>query len=169
MKNRVTKLFVLILLVGMFGYFAYSMTNKGHKTDVGDQAYNFSLPDLEGKTTKLSDFKGKVTVLNYFATWCAPCKDEAPELESFVKDYGDKYNLIMINRGETRERVKKFLKDYSTPATYVFDASSEVSKIYNVTGQPETFVIDKKGVIREHYNGPLTEMQLYNFVKKYDQ
>lgn len=169
MKNKVIKLVSLTLVIGMFGYFAYSLVNKGTKTDVGDQAYNFSLPDLDGKPTRLSDYKGQITILNYFATWCAPCKDEAPELDAFVKDYGEKYKLIMVNRGETRDRVKKFLKTYNTPATYVFDSTSKVSKIYNVTGQPETFVIDKKGVIREHYNGPVTEMQLYNYVKKYDK
>lgn len=169
MKTKVTKLLVLALVIGMFGYFAYSLASKGNKTDVGDQAYNFNLPNLDGNNTKLSDYRGQITILNYFATWCAPCKDEAPELESFAKDYGDKYKLVMVNRGETKERVKKFLKTYNTPATYVFDYDSKISKIFNVTGQPETFVIDKKGVIREHYNGPLTEMQLYNFVKKYDK
>lgn len=169
MKNRVLKLAVLFIMIGMFGYFAYSIGNKGERTDVGDKAYNFSLPNLDGKTTKLASYEGQITILNYFATWCAPCKDEAPELEAFAKDYGDQYHLLMINRGETKDRVKKFLKTYKTPATYVFDADSKVSKIYNVSGQPETFVIDKKGVIREHYIGPITEAQLYNFVKKYDE
>lgn len=168
MNQRVIKSLVLILLIGMFSFFAYSLVSKAKHTDIGDQAYNFKLPNLDGSTTKLSDFRGQVVVLNYFATWCTPCKDEAPELEAFEKDYGHQYKLIMVNRGETMDRVKTFLKKYNTPAAYVFDYNAKISKLYNVTGQPETFVIDKKGVIREHYNGPVTEMQLYNFVKKYD-
>ncbi|MGG1400611.1 TlpA disulfide reductase family protein [Bacillus salipaludis] len=168
MNQRVIKLVVLILLIGMFSFFAYSLVRKAKHTDVGDQAYNFKLPNLAGSNTRLSDFHGQVVVLNYFATWCAPCKEEAPELEAFAKDYGDQYKLIMVNRGETIDRVKRFLKKYNTPATYVFDYNAKISKLYNVTGQPETFVIDKKGVIRQHYNGPVTEMQLYKFVKKYD-
>lgn len=75
----------------------------------------------------------------------------------------------MINRGETKNQVKQFLKKYNTPATYLFDYNAKVSKLYNVTGQPETFIIDRQGVIRVHYNGPLTEMQLYDFAKKYDK
>ncbi|MDQ0197346.1 TlpA family protein disulfide reductase [Neobacillus ginsengisoli] len=168
MNIRVVRLLVTVLLVGMFSFFAYSLVSKAKHTDVGDKAYNFELPNLDGSHTRLSDFKGQVVVINYYATWCAPCQDEAPELESFGKDYGDKYKLIMINRGETKDRVKQFLKKYNTPATYLFDYNAKVSKLFNVTGQPETFVIDKQGVIREHYNGPLTEMQIYNFAKKYD-
>jgi cytochrome c biogenesis protein CcmG, thiol:disulfide interchange protein DsbE len=169
MNKRVIKPLVVILLIGMFGYFAYGLVNQGKKTDVGDKAYNFSLPNLDGSTTKLSDLKGNMVIINYFATWCEPCKDEAPELEQFAKDYGSKYKLVMLNRGETKERVKTFLKKYNTPAIYLFDYNAKISKIYNVTGQPETFIIDRDGVIREHYNGPLTENHLYSFVKKYDK
>ncbi len=97
-----------------------------------------------------------------------PCKDEAPELEAFQKDYGDKYNLLMINRGETMDKVKKVSKNNKAGMTYLFDYNAKVSKIFNVTAQPETFVIDKKGIISEHYNGPITEGQLYGWVKKYD-
>jgi cytochrome c biogenesis protein CcmG/thiol:disulfide interchange protein DsbE len=160
---------VLVLLIGMFGYFAYGMVHQSKKTDVGDQAYNFSLPNLDGSTTKLSDYKGKTIVINYFATWCEPCKEEAPELAQYAKDYGDKYPLIMIDRGETKDDVKGFLKKNKSTATFLFDYNATVGKIYNVTGQPETFIIDREGVIREHYNGPLSEGQILNYVKKYDK
>ena len=69
------------------------MVTKGKHTDVGDKAYNFELPNLDGSTTKLTDFKGQVVILNYFATWCAPCKEELPELEAFQKEYGDQYKF----------------------------------------------------------------------------
>lgn len=168
MNNQVIKRIVLILLIGMFGYFGFSMIHQGKKTDVGDKAYNFSLPNLDGATTKLTDYKGKMVVINYFATWCEPCKEEAPELAGFAKDYGDKYPLIMIDRGETKDDVKDFLKKNKSTATFLFDYNATIGKIYNVTGQPETFVIDRNGVIKEHYNGPLSEDQLYQMVKKHD-
>ncbi|MDP4161596.1 MAG: TlpA disulfide reductase family protein [Bacillota bacterium] len=168
MNKRITKLLVLLLVIGMFSFFAYSLLNKAKTTDVGDKAYNFELENLQGKQTKLSDYKGNIIVLNYFATWCAPCVEEAPELQAFDKDYGDKYKILFIDRGETRDHVKTFVEKNKSVSTYLFDYNAKVSKIYNVTGQPETFVIDKKGIIRNHYNGPLTEMELYNMVKKYD-
>lgn len=168
MNSKVVRLIVLVLLVGMFTFFAYSLVSKAKHTDVGDQAYNFKLQNINGGYTQLSDFKGKMIVLNYYATWCQPCKDEAPELEAFGKDYGSKYKLIMINRGETIDHAKSFFKQLNPAVAYVFDYDANIAKIYNVTGQPETFVIDKQGMIREHFNGPLTEMQLYNLVKKHD-
>lgn len=168
MNKRGIKILILLLVMGMFVFFAYSLVNKGKKTDVGDKAYNFELENLEGRKIKLSDYKGHMIILNYFATWCAPCVEESPELEAFEKEYGDKYKLLIIDRGETRDRVKKFVKKNKTTSTYLFDYNANVSKVYNVTAQPETFVIDKKGIIREHYNGPLTEMQLYEMVKKHE-
>lgn len=168
MNNRVVKLLVLILLIGMFGFFAYSLVAKAKHTDVGDEAYNFSLPNYNGGTTKLSDYKGRVVVINYFATWCDPCKQEAPELEAFQKDYGSKYPLFMINKGETIDDVKRASNNNKAGMNYLFDYDDNVAKIYNTTGQPETFIIDKKGIIRVHYNGPITENQLYSWVQKYD-
>ncbi|WP_042458265.1 TlpA family protein disulfide reductase [Neobacillus dielmonensis] len=168
MKKPIIKLFVLVLVISMFGFFGYSLVTKGKHTDVGDQAYSFVLPNYNGTTTQLEDFKGKVVILNYFASWCAPCKEEFPELAAFQKDYGIKYPLLMINRGETVDRIKKVSENNKEGMTYLFDYNAKVSKQFNVTGQPETFVIDKQGIIREHYNGPVTEMQLYNWAKKYD-
>jgi cytochrome c biogenesis protein CcmG/thiol:disulfide interchange protein DsbE len=169
MNQRVIKLLVLILLVGMFGFFAFSLVGNAKHTDVGDKAYNFELQNYKGGNTKLSDYKGQLVILNYFASWCAPCKEEAPELEAFQKEYGQQYNLLMINRGETIDKIKQVSKNNKAGMNYLFDYNAKVGKIYNVTGQPETFIIDKKGIIRKHYNGPVTEMQLYNWVKKYDK
>lgn len=168
MNKRAVKMLIMALMIGMFAFFAYSLVSHGKHTDVGDKAYNFSLPNLNGGTTKLSDYKGKMVVINVFATWCAPCREEAPELQAFAKDYGNKYKLIMLNKGETKDDVRRFIKKEKTPAIYVMDYDAKVTKIYNTTGQPETFVIDKKGIIREHYNGPITENQLYEMVKKHD-
>lgn len=168
MNKRVIKTLVLVLVIGLFGYFAFGLVHQSKKTDVGDKAYNFTLKNLDGKKINLSDYKGKEIVINYFATWCDPCKQEAPEMAQFEKDYGKQYPLIMIDRGETVSDVQPFLKKNKISAQVLFDYDASVGKIYNVTGQPETFVIDRNGVIREHYLGPLTEMQLLDYVKKYD-
>lgn len=170
MNKRVVKILVLALLIWMFGFFAYSLVGYGKHTDVGDKAYNFELPNLDGGTTKLSDFKGQMVVINVFASWCKPCIDEAPELQAFADEYGDKYKLIILDKGETKSNVNKFKKKYgAVNATYVLDFNAKITKIYNTTGQPETFVIDKDGIIREHYNGPITTNELYEMVKKHDK
>ncbi|RHW41308.1 TlpA family protein disulfide reductase [Neobacillus notoginsengisoli] len=169
MNNKIMKLTVLLLVVGMFGYFYFNMANKADIPRVGDPAPDFELENLDGEMERLSDYKGQVIFLNYFATWCVPCVDEAPELEAFEKEYGDQYKLLIIDRGETRERVKKFTEKHDVgSSTYLFDYNSKVSKMYGVLKQPESFVIDKEGVIREYIQGPVTKMELYNFVSKYD-
>ncbi|MGJ7921318.1 TlpA family protein disulfide reductase [Neobacillus sp. LXY-4] len=168
MKKPSIKILVLAAVIGLFVYFGISLATKGEYTGVGETAYNFELEDLNGKMVKLADYKGQVAVVNYFATWCIPCVDEAPELEAFEKEYGDKYKLLIIDRGETQDRVKKFVKENKTTSTYLFDFNDKVSKAYNVVAQPETFVIDKEGVIREHYIGPITKSELYDLVAKYE-
>lgn len=167
MANKFLKIFILLLTVGAFAYFAMNL-NKGETAmGVGEKAYNFELEDIEGEHVKLSDFKGQVTILNYFATWCGPCVDEAPELEAFDQEYGKDFKLLIIDLGETRDRVKKFIDKHKTTSTYLFDFKQEVSKKYGVIGQPETFIIDKNGIIREHYKGPITKDELYEMASKY--
>ena len=131
-------------------------------------AFNFELEDLDGNLVKLSDYKGQMVILNFFATWCKPCVDEAPELEAFEQEYGKDYKLLIIDIGETKDRVKKFIDKHETTSTYLFDFKRDVYKQYGLVGQPETFVIDKNGIIREHYKGPLTKQELYDMVKPYE-
>jgi cytochrome c biogenesis protein CcmG, thiol:disulfide interchange protein DsbE len=167
-KETIIKLVVLAGVMAVFIFFALSLREQGAaKAGVGDPAYNFELEDLDGNMQKLSDYKGQVVVLNYFATWCTPCIEEAPELEAFEQEYGDQYKLLIIDRGETRDRVKKYVKKYKTTSTYLFDYNHKVSKEYNVVAQPETFIIDKDGVIREHYIGPISKADLYALASKY--
>lgn len=162
------KILVLVVMIGLFVYFGVAYANKGEYTGVGEAGFNFELEDLNGDLIKLSDFRGQVVILNYFATWCGPCVDEAPELEAFEKEYGKRFKLLIIDRGETKDRVKKFINEYKTTSTYLFDYKQKVSKAYNVIAQPETFVIDKEGIIQEHIKGPVTKADLYNLASKYD-
>ncbi|PLR99895.1 TlpA family protein disulfide reductase [Bacillus sp. T33-2] len=167
MKKKIMRVAVLLLVIGAFTYFALNLNKGETSTGLGDKAAAFTLDDIDGKKQSLSDYVGQVVVLNFFATWCGPCVDEAPELEAFDQAYGDKYKLLIIDLGETRDRVKKFAKEHKTNSIYLFDYKMEVKKQFGVTGQPETFVIDKEGVIREHYKGPLTKDGLFDLVKKY--
>jgi cytochrome c biogenesis protein CcmG, thiol:disulfide interchange protein DsbE len=167
-KETIIKLIVLAGVMAVFIFFALSLREQSADvTGVGETAYNFELEDIDGKLQKLSNYKGQVVILNYFATWCAPCVEEAPELEAFEKEFGGQYKLLIIDRGETRDRVKKYIEKYKTTSTYLFDYNHKVSKKYNVVAQPETFVIDKDGKIVEHHIGPISKTDLYNLVSKY--
>ncbi|WP_231688132.1 TlpA family protein disulfide reductase [Bacillus sp. FJAT-18017] len=169
MKQKVIRMTIIVVVLGLFGVIGMSMAKKADISTIGDPAPAFELEDIDGKMRTLSEYnQDQVVVINYFATWCGPCVDEAPELEAFEQEYGDRYKLLILDLGETRDRVKKFMEKHNTTSTYLFDYNSKTAKLYGVTGQPETFVIDKKGVIREHIKGPITKMELYTLVSKYE-
>ncbi|MDX8364140.1 TlpA disulfide reductase family protein [Cytobacillus sp. IB215665] len=154
-KRRMIQTIVLSLVAAVFFFLVSGIQGvKGVK--VGDLAYDFTLEDLDGGTHTLSDYRGQFVVLNFFATWCKPCVDEEPELEAFHQQYGDKYKLLIIDRGEPKSRVEKFIKEHNSTTLYLFDTDDKVSKNYLVVGQPETFIIDPSGIIRERIVGPTT-------------
>lgn len=128
--------------------------------EVGDQAYNFELEDLDGTIHKLSDYEGKFVVVNFFATWCDPCIEEAPELEKYQQSYASEAPLLIIDRGEPKKRVQDFKVKVNSTSTFLLDRDDKISKTFNVVGQPETLIIDPNGIIREKIIGPTTAEDL---------
>ncbi len=123
---------------------------------VGSPAPDFTLTDMAGNPVSLSQFKGKVVILNFWATWCPPCRDEMPSMEKLYNEYGDK-GLVMlaINVEEKgRKTVAKFLKKtpYSFPIL-LDDKKSVSTKLYEVFRYPESFIIDRNGVVVEKIIG----------------
>lgn len=112
-------------------------------------APNFSLPARGGSTIDLSQYKGQVVMINFWASWCGPCRQEMPLLESMYKKYQPLgFTLIGVNVEPDQKDAESFLKQ--TPVTFpvLFDAKSKVSGLYNVQGMPTTVFIDRKGKVR---------------------
>ncbi|MGC5324726.1 TlpA family protein disulfide reductase [Brevibacillus sp. SYSU BS000544] len=156
---------LLFIAIGIAVLVAFSTRESMTRAVPGEKGFVFELEDLNGQKQSLTDYKGKVVVLNFFTTWCEPCIEETPELERFEKS--KKATLLLINRGETKEQVIAFQKKFNTTSTYLFDPDFKVSKRYQVNGQPETFIIDKDGVIRDHIIGPTTSKVLQEKVEQY--
>jgi len=123
---------------------------------VGQVAPDFSLPTLDGGTVKLSDYRGKPLVLNFWASWCTPCRQEFPLLRDEVASKAD-VALVGVNTQDFVETDgRKFAKDQHADWPNGFDRNEAVRRGYGVTGLPETFFIDAKGVIRSHVIQGLT-------------
>jgi cytochrome c biogenesis protein CcmG, thiol:disulfide interchange protein DsbE len=117
---------------------------------VGEQAPNFSLPTLDGGRVQLSDYRGRPVVLNFWASWCTPCRQEFPLLRDRVASSKD-VALIGVNSQDLVESDgRAFAEKENADWPNGFDSAKAVQRGYGVTGLPETFFIDAKGVIRSH-------------------
>ncbi len=164
MGKKLVPIFVIIAALGVIGFLMNGLGEKA-SANPGDQAIEFELKDINGQVYKLSDFKGKPVVLNFFATWCQPCIDEAPELEAFGKEYKDA-QLIIIAKGESKRRMEKYIKESDSKLLYLLDTKEETSKQYNVIGQPDTLILNQDGVIVERFTGPTTKQRLIEIIEE---
>jgi thiol-disulfide isomerase/thioredoxin len=123
----------------------------------GSVAPDFTVRDLVGKETRLSDLKGEVVLVNFWATWCPPCREEIPSMAALnVLMSGKPFRMLAISIDEGgKDAVEAFFKQSKTSLPAYLDNSGAIGKVYGITGVPETFVIDRKGVIIKKVVGPL--------------
>ncbi|HEY6455815.1 MAG TPA: TlpA disulfide reductase family protein [Steroidobacteraceae bacterium] len=116
----------------------------------GDQpAPTFSLPSRGGSTIDLAQYKGQVVMINFWASWCVPCRQEMPLLDSIYKKYKPLgFTLIGVNVEPDKQAAEKFLKQTPVSFPVLFDTKSTVSGLYNVQVMPTTVFIDRKGNVR---------------------
>ncbi len=132
----------------------------------GAAAADFTLQDLNGKNVRLSDYKGKVVILDFWATWCPPCRASIPGLEKLFKTYKDKGLVILavsLDQGEW-DSVKSFGAEYGITYT-ILKGNDDISDKYQVRTIPMLLVIDKEGRITKRYMGFGNDEDLENSVK----
>jgi cytochrome c biogenesis protein CcmG/thiol:disulfide interchange protein DsbE len=147
-----TKLFVLGLCI--VGLFLLSRCGREQTESPFGSAPDFTVKTLEGREITLSQLKGKVVLLDFWATWCAPCKESIPHLIQLYKNYQQHgFELVGMNvdKGD-KEVVRRFVMSMDIPYPIV-DTPEDVVRSYRVTGIPATFLIDKQGKIRERMAG----------------
>ncbi len=124
---------------------------------VGKPAPNFTLPDLADKSVQLSDYRGKVIFLNFWATWCKPCQEEMPSMEQLFKGYQKDGLVILavsIDRVTTKKDIPPFVKNMNLTFPVLVDSWGQTDKRYKLMGVPETYIIDREGILREKVIGP---------------
>ena len=116
----------------------------------GIPAPDFSVRTLEGKQIKLSEFKGKVVLLNFWATWCPPCRAEMPSIETLYQRYKPKasFQILAVSVQEEPSVVKTFLAQNPYSFPIALDPTGEAAQLYGIRGIPTTFIIDQKGTLQ---------------------
>lgn len=155
-----SRLFILVagaIVLAVTFAIVWLQSSKYEPLVVGKAAPDFSLTDLNDTPHRLSDFRGKVVFLNFWATWCAPCREEMPSMEvlnkSFEKD-GLVVLAVSIDRVTTTKDIPPFVKSLNLTFPVLIDSWGVTDKPYKRLGVPETFIIDQQGIVREIIIGP---------------
>jgi cytochrome c biogenesis protein CcmG, thiol:disulfide interchange protein DsbE len=132
---------------------------------VGHPAPDFLLERLGDDPVSLSDYRGKIVFINFWATWCAPCELEMPFLQSRFERYSPDVVVLAVNYGEQPEDVAEFVHRLNLTFPVLLDPTAEIQRLYRVRGYPTTLVVDQEGIIQVYHIGILTEKQIDNYIK----
>ncbi|WP_064093057.1 peroxiredoxin family protein [Rossellomorea aquimaris] len=136
----------------------------------GDRAPDFKLTNLKGKDVSLSDYKGKKVILNFWATWCPPCKAEMPHMQKYYEKNAEKENVEILavnltSQDEGERAVRQFVDGYKLTFPILLDEEGEIGEEYRAFTIPTTYMIDTKGEIQHKIVGPMNEDMMKKMVE----
>lgn len=169
-SNAVSKI-LTVLIIALLAYTLWSgLSDKGDvKTPsqlVGQPAPEFVLESFSGDEVRLSDFRGKTLLVNFWASWCHPCREEAPALErTYMSLSGNQVEFIGINIMDDRKSAEEYIKSFGGTFVNVYDPENRIHLDYGVGGVPETFFVNPEGIITGKHRGPLTEKMIMSYIE----
>lgn len=178
MNTKSYKLLIVLAIVGLVLALVVTgllLTQGDAKNELPSQsssekkepATHFTLKLLDGKDFHLGDYKGKPVLINFFASWCLPCREEMPVLEKIVREYGPKGVVFLgIAIDDTEEKTKDFVAKYGVTFPVGLDKTAAIQKSFGLYGIPTTYFIDKQGVINYFHSGSVTEELLQHELDK---
>ncbi len=158
--NTFTKIAIFVIILLLIGLMGYAIFNKSGSKKisplVGKPAPVFNLELYGGGTINLEEFHGKPVLINFWASWCIPCRDEAPALESAWSKYKDKgIHFVGVNIWDDNENALAYLSKYGSQYPQGKDPNDQVQLDYGVGGVPETYFVNSEGMITDKFTGPL--------------
>lgn len=148
-RNIITRLIAASFLL------AAGCTEKKAAPVLGQRVPEIVLPDLEGNTFRLSQLRGKVVLVNFWASWCPPCVDEMPSLEKLHKALGAKgLEVVAISVDDSTEVIEKFKRENGLSFTMLFDKDAKVAHGFETFKYPETYIVDRDGILLSKIVGP---------------
>jgi cytochrome c biogenesis protein CcmG/thiol:disulfide interchange protein DsbE len=159
----------LLLIVALLvaGCSAASEASAKQGVSQGRYALDFTLEALDGNEASLSDYAGSVVLVNFWATWCPPCRDEIPHFEEASRMYRDEGLVVLgVNFQESAAEVEPFVERLGVTYPILLDESGRVAKEYRAVGLPTSVLVDRDGVIQVRHSGYLSEGQLERYLSK---
>ena len=150
--DRLPKIILVIILASLLasGLVSAGCSSSAQGPQIGKLAPDFKLSNLEGQSISLSDFRGKPVLLNFWASWCGPCRYEMPFIQEIYEKWSGKGLVILaVNLQENPSQVKEFVESFGFSFPVLLATNQEVSLAYNIRGIPATFFIDKDGIIQD--------------------
>lgn len=168
MKKRRFFIRTGILLV-MLAALCYTMYNsvfaKQDRVKEGSIAPNFVLQSVDGDRIELKDLKGKGVFLNFWGTWCGPCKQEFPYMANQYEVFKDRgVEIVAVNVAESKIAVKNFMESYGVNFPVAMDKDRQVTEAYDITPPPTTFLISPEGKVIKVIKGTMTERNVYEYM-----
>jgi len=169
-KNLLTVLMGLLLVAACFmGYQAFAASEDTAETGVlpGKAALELHLQDLQGNPVNINGPQDQeIYVLNFWATWCPPCRGEMPELDTFAQENKDKVKFYAVNIQESPQDVNAFIHEQNYTLPVLLDAEGKNAQAYHIQGIPTTIIIDRGGIIQYRKTGAVTKTELNDALAK---
>jgi peroxiredoxin len=136
----------------------------------GRPAPDFTFPDLDARKVRLSDFRGKVVLVNIWATWCPPCRDEMPSMQKLYERFkGEHFEILAVSiDADGREAVAPFMQQMNLTFPALLDPKEKIRSLYGITGVPESFIVDRDGILVNKVIGPMdwSSPQVFDFFQE---
>ncbi|MDC8446975.1 MAG: TlpA family protein disulfide reductase [Nitrospira sp.] len=153
---------LFVVFVSMLAFLSNDGWSMGSRVPaVGTAAEDFALVGLDGKEQRLSQYRGKVVLVNFWATWCKPCTTEMPAMQAIFDKLHDKgFVVLAINELEDEAKVREHIQQYGHTFPVLMDRDNKVANQFGVFGLPVSVFIDEKGVVQEYIKGGLLTEQV---------
>ncbi|MGM0500479.1 MAG: TlpA family protein disulfide reductase [Bacillota bacterium] len=159
MKKKISILLIAALLIGglSFFYLQNTATTVAAEvgTEIGMEAPGFSLINMNDQEVNLSDYRGKKVFLNFWASWCPPCRQEMPDMQKLHEEHGDEIAVLAVNIGENKSTVINFMMQNKLNLPVLLDLNKSIAQNYLVRAIPTTYILDEDGIIIEKTFGAL--------------
>ncbi|HEY2494504.1 MAG TPA: redoxin domain-containing protein [Paenibacillus sp.] len=137
-----------------------SQHSRPSKIEVGAVAPDFAATNTEGQQVRLAEYRGKVVLINFWASWCKPCVREMPLIHRVFQSQDNDIETLFINVGEAKGTVNEFMKEQQLTVPVIIDVTGKISSLYGIAGLPATFIIDKTGTFSKVILGEVTDYTL---------